>query len=66
VSDLPEAIHFHQKIFLQEKSFWQIPSEKLPTRFIPEKYKRYLYRASKGSKRKQIIPDRYEFLVYRL
>lgn len=65
-SDLLEAVRFLQKIFLQEKSFQQIPSAKFPTRFIPEKYKRYLYQTNKGSKRRQMIPDRFEFLVYRL
>lgn len=65
-ADLLEAVRFLQKIFLQEKSFQQIPSAEFPTRFIQEKYKRYLFRAGKGSKRKQLIPDRYEFLVYRL
>lgn len=65
-SDLLEAISFLQQTFLQEKSIQQIPSAKFPTHFIPEKYKRYLYRKNKGAKRKQLIPDRYEFLVYRL
>ncbi len=64
--DLLEAIHFLKKVLLQEKSFQQIPSAKFPKRFIQEKYKRYLFRAGIGSKRKQLIPDRYEFLVYRL
>jgi TnpA family transposase len=65
-TDLLEAVRFLQKIFLQEISFQQIPSAKFPTRFIPEKYNRYLYRPAGNSKQKQIIPDRYEFLVYRL
>lgn len=65
-TDLLEAVRFLQKIFLREKSFQQMPSATFPTRFIPEKFKRYLYRTNKDSKQTQIIPDRYEFLVYRL
>lgn len=65
-SDLLEAICFLRQTFLQEKSASQISSDKFPTDFIPEKYKRYLYRTGGNPKQKQLIADRYEFLVYRL
>lgn len=36
----------------------------MPVRWIPEKMKRYLYGRDKDN-RKQLLPDRYEFLLYR-
>ena len=36
----------------------------LPVRWIPEKMKRYIYGRDKDN-RKQLLPDRYEFLLYK-
>lgn len=68
-SNLIEAIDFLKRMFVEDKPFQQIPSERFPTAFIPETFKRYLYQSvkvDKKPKKKKIIPDRYEFLVYRL
>ena len=66
-ADLLEAVRFLRRAFLQKTPFQQIPSNKFPSRFIPGKHKRYLYFTHIGNtKRKRIIPDRYEMLVYRL
>lgn len=54
------------KISLQKsKSLTQYKPDKLPRRFIPDKHRRYLYTAGDDGK-KQILVDRYEFLIYRL
>lgn len=63
---LLEAISFLRQVIRADKPFQQIPSDKFPTAFILENQKRYLYTFDKKTKRKKIIPDRYEFLVYRL
>jgi TnpA family transposase len=63
---LLEAIIFLRQIILTEKPFQQILSDKFPVSFIPENQRRYLYALDKKTKQKRIIPDRYEFLVYRL
>lgn len=63
---LLEAISFLRQIILADKPFQQIPSDKFPVSFIPENQKRYLYIIDKKARQKKIIPDRYEFLVYRL
>lgn len=64
-ANLLEAVRFLQNIFRQEQPFQKIPSKKFPIEFIPDKYKTYLFRKNAGGQNKQIIPDRYEFLVYR-
>ena len=65
--DLLEAVDFLRRAFHQEISFQQIPTNNFPSRFIPETHKHYLYAINvDNTKRKRIIPDRYEILVYRL
>nr|WP_237446653.1 hypothetical protein [Shimazuella alba] len=46
--------------FHQNKPLSKIDSDDLPDRFIPNRTKRYIH------KRKKILVDRYEFLIYRL
>jgi TnpA family transposase len=57
---LIEAINFLKDSYQKDKPLGQYPYETFPKRFIPGKMKRYLY----GNK--QLLPNRYEFLVYRL
>lgn len=54
------------KISLQKsKPLTQYKLNKLPQCFIPEKHRRHLYTTSDDGK-KQILVDRYEFLIYRM
>jgi len=58
------ALRFLKTAFLQEKPLTQYKTDKLPCRFIPDTSSRYLYaKTPKGEK--QLLVDRYEFLVYR-
>ena len=57
---LMEALRFLRDIYQKGKPLSQYLSETFPKRFIPETMKRYLYAD------KQLLPNRYEFLVYRL
>jgi hypothetical protein len=59
------AVRFLKVALQKEKPLTQYKPDKFPRRFIPEKSKRYLYTASADGK-KQLLVDRYEFLVYRL
>ena len=62
--DLLEAVDFLRRAFHQEISFQQIPTNNFPSRFIPETHKHYLYAINvDNTKRKRIIPDRYEILA---
>lgn len=63
-SDLLEAVRFLQDVFRKEKNFQKIPSKNFPVKFIPKKYKAYLFEKRTGNGTNQVIPDRYEFLVY--
>ena len=63
-ADLLEAVCFLQNVFRQEQPFQKVSSKKFPLEFIPDRYKSYLFRKNAGGRNKQIIPDRYEFLVY--
>jgi TnpA family transposase len=65
-SDLLEAVRFLQDIFWKNKNFQKIPSKNFPIKFIPKKYKTYLIEKKTGNRTNQVIPDRYEFLVYQL
>ena len=49
-----------KRAFLKGRPLGQYSSDSLPTRFIPDGMKRYLY------EQKILLVDRYEFLVYRL
>src|SRR6266436_7683449 len=62
---IQEAIHFLKTAFQEDRSLRQIESGDFPTDFFPVREKRYLYQRNETD-RKHIIPDRYEFLVYRL
>jgi len=43
----------------------QYPASAFPLRFIPDTARRYLY-AQETNGQPRLLPDRYEFLVYRL
>jgi hypothetical protein len=62
---IQEAIHFLKTAFQKDRSLHQIASGDFPTDFFPAREKRYLYQRNETGQ-KHIIPDRYEFLVYRL
>ncbi len=57
---LIEAIYFLKDVYQKDKPLGQYPHRMFPKRFIPETMKRYLYAD------KQLLPNRYEFLIYRL
>jgi hypothetical protein len=61
---LLEAVDVMKWAFRQKKSLRQFDTL-LPTYFIPDHVKRYLY-GPDALGRKQLLVDRYEFLVYRL
>jgi len=60
-----EAVQFLKTTFESHRSLLNVDQKAFPTRFIPVRYKRYLY-VQEDAGPKQLIPDRYEFLVYRL
>jgi TnpA family transposase len=62
---LIEAVEFLQAAFTKGRPLSQYPAWALPRRFIPDTAKRYLYAPGAGEHR-QLLADRYEFLVYRL
>jgi len=62
---LIEAICFLRAAFQKGRSLGQYPSDAFPKRFVPENIKRYLYTQDTQGQG-QLLPDRYEFLVYRL
>jgi len=62
---IQEAIQFLKAAFQKDRSLRQIESGDFPTDFFPVREKRYLYQRNETDQ-KHIIPDRYEFLVYRL
>jgi hypothetical protein len=60
-----QAIAMLKTTFQNARPLSQVDPETLPSRCIPVRMKRYLYGLDQqGAKR--LIPDRYEFLVYRL
>ncbi|HCY35509.1 MAG TPA: Tn3 family transposase, partial [Candidatus Margulisbacteria bacterium] len=59
---LIEAINFLKLVFLKGRPLGQYPSTALPTKFMPDSIKRYIY----DHEQKTLLVDRYEFLVYRL
>lgn len=58
---LIKAINFLKIAFLKGRPLGQYPSTTVPTKFIPDYMKRYIY----GHEQKTLLVDRYEFLVYR-
>jgi hypothetical protein len=64
-SALLEAVQFLQAAVRKGRPLSHIPSALFPLRFVPDASRRYLYgRDSQGQR--QLLPNRYEFLVYRL
>ena len=62
---LLEAAHLLQTLFHDGKSLRSVPSKILPTQFIPDHVRRYLFTIDKKGHRRLSV-DRYEFLVYRM
>ena len=60
-----EATDFLKSSFSRGRSLGQYASGALPQRFISDTAKRYLYELDASGQRR-LLPDRYEFLVYRL
>lgn len=61
---LIEAVGFLKEAFRQQKALRHF-ADALPMHFVPEHVKRYLY-TTPDSGQKEVLVDRYEFLVYRL
>ncbi|WP_309710000.1 Tn3 family transposase [Armatimonas sp.] len=61
---LIEAICFVKEASRSGKALGTYKEEAIPARWIPDKMKRYLYEKDEHN-RKQLLPDRYEFLLYR-
>jgi hypothetical protein len=51
--------------FSRGRTLGQYASRSFPQRFIPDTAKRYLYEPDASGQRR-LLPDRYEFLVYRV
>ena len=64
-ASLIEAIHFLKRAFQKNRPLSHYPLEAFPLHFIADTAKRYLYIQGADGKR-QLLPDRYEFLVYHL
>lgn len=64
-SALLEAVTFLQERFNRESSLAQVNAQRIPTRCIPVRLKRYLYTTAAAGK-PELLRDRYEFLVYQL
>jgi TnpA family transposase len=62
---LIDAVHFLKGTFGKGRSLGQSPSQAMPLRFVPDTARRYLYAQDRNGHRR-LLPDRYEFLVYRL
>lgn len=62
---LIKAVEFLKAAFRQGKSLGQYRTDVFPVRFIPAAMKRYLF-TQNAPKQQRVLPDRYEFLVYRL
>jgi TnpA family transposase len=60
-----EAIQFLKTTFAHDRSLRQLDPADFPTYCLPVRDKRYLYDRDQAG-HKALIPDRYEFLVYRL
>jgi TnpA family transposase len=62
---LIEAVTFLKNTFQKGRPLSQYPPYAYPLSFIPDTAKRYLY-AQGAHGQRHMLPDRYEFLVYRL
>jgi TnpA family transposase len=62
---LVEAINFMKLAFIKNRPLGQYPPNILPSQFISDSIKRYLYRQN-VDEQKTLLVDRYEFLVYHL
>ena len=65
VDPLLEALQFLQRIFIKKHALTQYDESEFPLNVVPEHLKRYLYGRDEENK-KQLLVDRYEFLIYRL
>lgn len=61
---LIKAINFLRAAFNKDKSLKQIAADSFPIQCIPDSMISYLYLCD--SEQKKLLPDRYEFLIYRL
>ena len=61
---LIEAVRFLTDASRSGKPLTAYKEQDIPLRWVPEKMKRYLYEKDE-SRGKQLLPDRYEFLLYR-
>ncbi|OYE01953.1 Tn3 family transposase [Nostoc sp. 'Peltigera membranacea cyanobiont' 232] len=62
---LIEAIDFLKAVFKKGKALREFQSELFPVECVPASVISYLYTGG-SEQEKQLIPDRYEFLIYRL
>ena len=62
---LIDAVEFLKAALAQGRPLSQYPAGALPRRFIPDTAQRYVYAPGAGEHR-QLLPDHYECLVYRL
>jgi TnpA family transposase len=62
---LIEAINFLKMAFQKGKALGQYSLNTLPTSFIPENVKSYIYEQG-SNEAKRLLVNRYEFLIYRL
>lgn len=62
---LLEALQFLKTALGRRNALRAYRPEELPTAWVPEHHKRYLYESGKQG-RKHLLVDRYEFLLYRL
>ena len=62
---LMEGIDFLKDAFAKGRPLGQYPPQKMPCGFITDPTRRYLY-TDENQRPKRLIPDRYEFNVYRL
>jgi TnpA family transposase len=59
------AVQFLQAAFRQGRVLSHASPATFPLRFLPDSFTRYLY-AHEAQGQQRLLPDRYEFLVYRL
>jgi TnpA family transposase len=59
------AVEFLQATFRKGQMLSHVPLARVPLHFIPESSNRYLY-SQRSQNQRQLLPNRYEFLVYRL
>lgn len=64
-TSLIEAVNFLKDAFGKGRSLGQYALEAFPLQVIPETARRYLYHPNPTGQRR-LLPDRYEFLIYRL